>query len=66
MQTTCEFLTKPENGMIRIPDKFRNKIHADSSVIVIIKVASSIGEILIPPTLDTRKWKFNREEANAR
>ena len=30
------------------------------------KEVSSINNLLIPPTLDTRGWTFNREEANER
>ena len=30
------------------------------------KEVTSINDLLIPPTLDTRGWTFNREEANER
>jgi hypothetical protein len=45
-----EFYAQPENGMIEIPEKFRNRI-------------SSIIKVII---LDTQPWKFSREEASAR
>jgi hypothetical protein len=28
--------------------------------------SESIKNLLLPPTLDTKNWRFNREEANAR
>ena len=71
-----EFFARPENGVIPIPKEFANKITPNVKVIVLeIKPASldlegaSTGrksDLLLPPTLDTTRWKFNREEANAR
>lgn len=45
-----EFYAKPEDGVIRIPEEYREKITSEVKVIV----------------LEEKSWKFNREEANAR
>jgi len=71
-----EFLAKPENGAIPIPEEFRNRITSDVKVIVLETKQNGFGfkeanngyksDLLLPPTLDTKGWKFNREEANER
>jgi len=71
-----EFLAKAENGVIPIPEKFRNRITSNIKVIVLEVNSSEINsdqagtkqksDLLLPPTLDTSGWKFCREEANAR
>jgi hypothetical protein len=66
MQVGYEFLTRPENGMIRIPEKYKNRFHSDTNVIVSVKEVSSVKDLLIPPTLDTRGWKFDRGDGNER
>ena len=61
-----EFYAMPENGFIRIPDNYKDKIVSKIKVIVVDDKSPSIRDLLLPPTLDTRGWKFNREEANER
>ena len=71
-----EFLAKPENGAILIPEEFRNKIVSDVKVIVLETKQNGFclkedhngykSHLLLPPILDTKGWKFNREEANER
>ena len=69
-----EFLAKPENGAIPIPEEFRNKITSNVKVIVLEMNPFGVKEInkgyktdlLLPPVLDTKGWKFSRKEANER
>ena len=73
---TYEFYAKPENGVIPIPEKYVNQITNKVMVIIMDKNSAnnSIGDknvttksdLLLPPTMDTSGWKFNREEANER
>lgn len=71
-----EFYAKPENGMIKIPEQYRNEITDSIFVIVLQKSPSAINheeansrkktDLLSAPSLKTMGWKFNREDANAR
>ena len=69
-----EFYTTAENGVIRIPDDYENEAGAKIRVILIKEKSTDKKEkpvrkksdLLLPPILDTRGWKFNREEANER
>ena len=71
-----EFYTKPKDGMIHIPEQFKNQITDNVLVIVIEKKPETFDskkanaqkktDLLSPPSLKTKGWKFNREEANAR
>jgi hypothetical protein len=68
-----EFYATPENGFIPIPEQYRSSIKKNVKVIVLEeKIAKPIvdtrrkSDFLLPPTMDTRGWKFNREEANER
>ncbi|MCL2350326.1 MAG: hypothetical protein FWC67_02485 [Defluviitaleaceae bacterium] len=63
-----EFLTKPENGVIVIPEKYQDKITSNIRVIVLSLGEDTVrkSDALLEPTLDTSDWKFDREEANAR
>ena len=70
-----EFLARPENGFIPIPENLRNGITSNVKVIVLEvkqgKVDDAVGvekksSIILPPSLDTCGWNFNREEANER
>jgi len=71
-----EFLAKPENGAIPIPEEFRSKITSYVKVIVLETKQNGLNlteankgyksDLLLPPTLDTKGWKFSREEANER
>ena len=68
-----EFKAVPENGMIQIPEEYRKMITAEVTVIVLEKPRKINREgvvnktdLLPPPSLDTRDFKFNRDEANER
>ena len=71
-----EFYAKPENGVISIPEQYRNLITEDVVVIILEKKSWNFdrenantrikADLLLSPTLDTRGWKFEREEANER
>ena len=71
-----EFYAKPENGVIRIPDEYKNRITNDVKVIILDEKpwkfnreeanARRKSDLLLPPILDTRGWKFDKEEANER
>jgi len=68
-----EFYATPENGSIKIPEKYRDKI--TSGVKVILLEEKLIGKevnnhykssLLLTPTLNTKDWEFSRDEANER
>jgi len=71
-----EFYTKPKDGMIHIPEELKTQITDNILVIVLEKnpvVHNQDGanarkktDLLSPPSLKTKGWRFNREEANAR
>jgi archaellum biogenesis ATPase FlaH len=71
-----EFLAKPENGVITIPKELKNRITSNVKVIVLEIKPDKLdddkintirkSDLILPPTLDTRGWKFSREEANER
>ena len=71
-----EFYAKPENGVIKIPEQYKNRILSDVKVIILDTQpwefdreeanARRKSDLLLPPILDTKGWKFNREEANER
>jgi len=71
-----EFRTKPENGVIRIPEEYRSRITSNVKVIILESKSDSANTedahtkhksaLLLPPTLNTSNWKFSREEANER
>jgi len=72
-----EFLTKPTNGVITIPEELRRKITSNIKVIILdlnpnnpgiddINATVRKSDMILPPTLDTRDWKFDREDANER
>ena len=63
-----EFFATPENGVISIPEQLRDKIISYVKVIVQEEkpVVNKKSDFLLPPTLDTRTFKFDREEANER
>ena len=71
-----EFFAKPQDGVILIPEEFKNKITSSVKVIILESAlyssdqekstAGRKSDLLLPPTLDTGSWKFNREEANER
>jgi len=73
-----EFYAIPENGVIVIPEQYRDKI--TNGVKVILLEESSLkfqklnkeaeirrkSDALLPPTMGTKDWKFSREDANER
>ena len=71
-----EFYAKPENGFIKIPELYKNKFVTEVRVILLYEKpyrlngekdkARRKSDLLLPPTLDTKGWKFSREEANER
>lgn len=71
-----EFYAVPKNGAIIIPDIYKKKIVSGVKVIILeekplgVDIAETQvkckSDYLLPPTLDTQGWKFNREEANER
>ena len=71
-----EFYTKPENGIIKIPEQYRNVILSDVKVIILMDKSWKFNreevnarkrtDLLSPISIDTRGWKFDKEEANER
>jgi hypothetical protein len=73
---TFEFYAIPENGVIRIPSEYRHKLLEPVKVIVQKETPLGLddGDVrgqqksdrLLPPTMRTKGWRFNRDEANER
>ena len=71
-----EFYAMPENGTIKIPKQFRNRITKGVKVILIEKKVGKLDtdelssfkrtDLLSPISIDTCGWKFDKEEANER
>ena len=71
-----EFYATPEDGKIPIPDKYKNLITESVMVIVLEKKTLRLKrkeannrkktDLLPPPIMKTKGWKFNREQANER
>ena len=71
-----EFYAVPENGTIKIPKQFRNRITTGVKVILLEKKDGKFTtdtantfkrtDLLSPISIDTRGWKFDKEEANER
>ena len=71
-----EFYATPENGSIKIPEQFRNKIISGVKVILLEEKpwkfdreeanARRRTDLLSTLSIDTRGWKFDKEEANER
>ena len=71
-----EFYATPENGAIKIPEKYRNKIVSGVKVILLEEKSFGAGrgktkaarksDLLLSPSMNTKGWKFSREEANER
>ena len=68
-----EFNATPENGIIKIPEKYRKRIKSGVKVIILSQKKTVVkrnvlvkSDLLAPPAYDTTGWRFNREEANAR
>lgn len=66
-----EFYAMPENGTIKIPEQFRNKIKFGVKVILLEQASAEFNDedvscrkrtdSLSPISIDTRGWKFDRE-----
>jgi len=71
---TLEFETTMENGAIVIPEHLANEkpshikvvYHYDPHSNKKEKQPSKKSDMILPPFIDTKGWKFCREEANAR
>ena len=72
---TYQFYATPENGVIRIPDEYKDMIKDTVRVIVmeenLLKEVKTVragrkSDMLLPPSMRTRGWQFSREEANER
>ena len=64
---TYQFDATVENGFIRIPDEYKAKMGNKIRVTIINYEQSDVDwNVLFPPLIDTKTWKFNREEANER
>ena len=62
-----QFSTTVENGFIRIPDEYVTKVRNRIKVVVINdEQLDTDWNTLFPPMVDTKAWKFNRDEANER
>ena len=71
-----EFYAMPKNGVIPIPEKYRSQITDNVMVIILEKKPWTISrevsktrkktDLLSPPSLKTKGWKFSREDANER
>ena len=62
-----EFYAVPDNGVITIPEQYRNKIKTCVKVILLEEINSGKRtDLLSPISIDTRGWKFDKEEANER
>jgi hypothetical protein len=71
-----EFYATPVNGFIPIPERYRSKIKKDIKVIILDNWVDEYNsddasirrktDLLLPPSLDTQGWRFNKEEANER
>jgi hypothetical protein len=69
-----EFYATPENGTITIPERYKSRITTGVKVIILdeksykpdkVNVRHK-SDLLLPPSIDTKGWKFSREEANER
>ena len=76
MQNTIEFESVVNEGTIRIPEKYKKSLVQGSVVTVLINIQHELPdktkagmlslEDFSGMKLDTRGWKFDREEANER
>lgn len=64
-----EFMTKAENGVIKIPQKYLSQTQATLRVIILLEQDEPEAEKKKFHTgveLDTKGFKFDRDEANKR
>ena len=71
-----EFYAKPKGGVIHIPEQYRDQM-ADNILVIILEKKPLLlnreetntrkkTDLLSSPSLKTKGWRFNREEANER
>jgi len=62
-----EFYATAENGIIRIPEAYKNKKRFKVLVVKDIRFQQKVAnvkrksDLLLPPTMSTKGWKFHRE-----
>jgi hypothetical protein len=71
-----EFYATPENGTIKIPDKYKDLITTGVKVIILEQKTTVNSDdntkiryksdLLLSPSITTNGWRFNREDANER
>jgi len=71
-----DFITKTENGTIKIPEQYKDKVPSVVRVVLFEEKPWKFyqnemstmhkSDFLLPPTMDTLGWMFDREEANER
>ena len=71
-----EFYAKPKDGVIAIPEQYINQITDNVMVIILDKNPITPSrkdakprkktDVLSPPSIKTKGWKFDREVANER
>jgi hypothetical protein len=61
-----EFQSKISNGVIQIPAQYIGKINEEVKVILLSKEKKEKKDRFSIVEIDTKEFKFNREEANAR
>ena len=69
--SVIQFESVVEGNLIRIPEEYVNTIHSGTKVTVRLRNCRADAGNLLPDDftdlrLDTRDFKFNREEANER
>jgi hypothetical protein len=68
-----EFYATPRNGVIPVPEQYTDKITKRIKVILLEQTSEMFDsneqkrtDFLSPISIDTRGWKFNKDEANER
>ncbi|HVW98835.1 MAG TPA: hypothetical protein VHA52_00110 [Candidatus Babeliaceae bacterium] len=63
-----QFLAKPEKGKIEIPQEYQKELQDQILVIIVKSTPSSAlkNRSLSEPSIKTKGFKFNRDEANER
>jgi hypothetical protein len=68
-----EFYATPRNGVIPMPEQYTGKITKRIKVILLEQTSGIVDsneqkrtDFLSPISIDTRGWKFDKEEANER
>jgi penicillin-binding protein-related factor A (putative recombinase) len=68
-----EFYAMPRNGVIPMPEQYIGKFTKRIKVILIEQTSEAVDynerkrtDFLSPISIDTRGWKFDKEEANER